>query len=269
MRRQCLWRNGCVEAAETIANGEAGCVEATLTISGEGDSREEPKTYLQESRDVKWVAAIQEELEALDKNGTWELTSLPPTKCVIGSRPTSTPFPSSLHLTSQEVKPVHEVPQNFTLGCYITCSPLFERNLYFGLVFPSQSSLHLSAYVDVAYASCLDSRHLIIGVCIFFGSSLIPWKTKKQATFPILQLRQNTVAWDPLFGDDKISASPPLLTVAEETNNNEGDNEASLEGLMYEEMIGFRREEFKYVRTDESHVKASSFIRTGECGVKG
>ncbi|KAK4409341.1 hypothetical protein Sango_0007100 [Sesamum angolense] len=198
------WRNGCVEGAKTKVNSEAGCVEAASTVGGEGDSREEPKTYLQESKDVKWVAATQEELQALYKKWYLELTSLPPTKCVIGS------------------------------------------------------------------------RGLIIRFCIFFYSSLISWKTKKQATFPVLHLRQNTVTWihylvalhitaNPVFhertkhldidchlalpaftrllsklglgsqapscaqapsceGADKISASPPLLTVAEETNSNEGDN---------------------------------------------
>ncbi|KAL0337709.1 UNVERIFIED_CONTAM: Retrovirus-related Pol polyprotein from transposon RE2 [Sesamum calycinum] len=48
--------------------------------------RHEPKTYLQASKDANWVMAMQEELQALDKNGTWELTSLPPTKRAIGSK---------------------------------------------------------------------------------------------------------------------------------------------------------------------------------------
>ncbi|KAL0310336.1 UNVERIFIED_CONTAM: Retrovirus-related Pol polyprotein from transposon RE2 [Sesamum calycinum] len=47
---------------------------------------QEPKTYLQASKDANWVMAMQEELQALDKNGTWELTSLPPTKRAIGSK---------------------------------------------------------------------------------------------------------------------------------------------------------------------------------------
>ncbi|KAL0306858.1 UNVERIFIED_CONTAM: Retrovirus-related Pol polyprotein from transposon RE2 [Sesamum radiatum] len=48
-------------------------------------STQEPKTYLQASKDASWVATMQEELQALDKNGTWELTSLPPAKRAIGS----------------------------------------------------------------------------------------------------------------------------------------------------------------------------------------
>ncbi|KAL0342528.1 UNVERIFIED_CONTAM: Retrovirus-related Pol polyprotein from transposon RE1 [Sesamum calycinum] len=43
----------------------------------------EPKTYLQASKDVKWIAVMEEEL---DKNDTWELTSLLPSKQTIGSK---------------------------------------------------------------------------------------------------------------------------------------------------------------------------------------
>ncbi|KAL0455786.1 UNVERIFIED_CONTAM: Retrovirus-related Pol polyprotein from transposon RE2 [Sesamum latifolium] len=38
------------------------------------------------SKYANWVAAMKEELQALEKNGTWELTTLPPTKRSIGSK---------------------------------------------------------------------------------------------------------------------------------------------------------------------------------------
>ncbi|KAK4400315.1 Retrovirus-related Pol polyprotein from transposon RE2 [Sesamum angolense] len=38
------------------------------------------------SKDIHWVAAMNLELQALEQNGTWELTSLPPDKRTIGSR---------------------------------------------------------------------------------------------------------------------------------------------------------------------------------------
>ncbi|KAL0410029.1 UNVERIFIED_CONTAM: Retrovirus-related Pol polyprotein from transposon RE2 [Sesamum latifolium] len=44
---------------------------------------QEPRSYLEASKDARWVAAMNEELSALDKNETWELVPLPPGKRAI------------------------------------------------------------------------------------------------------------------------------------------------------------------------------------------
>ncbi|GJZ42161.1 ribonuclease H-like domain-containing protein [Tanacetum coccineum] len=46
----------------------------------------EPKTYKEASIDSKWVEAMNLEMEALYRNGTWELTVLPKGRKVIGSK---------------------------------------------------------------------------------------------------------------------------------------------------------------------------------------
>lgn len=46
----------------------------------------EPKQYAEAARDARWVATMQQEMEALEENSTWDIVDLPADKTPIGCK---------------------------------------------------------------------------------------------------------------------------------------------------------------------------------------
>lgn len=51
-----------------------------------------------------------------------------------------------------------------------------------GILLKPVTTFHLRAFVDADWGACLDTRRTVSGFCVFFGDSLISWKSKKQTT---------------------------------------------------------------------------------------
>ncbi|XP_062103740.1 uncharacterized mitochondrial protein AtMg00810-like [Humulus lupulus] len=51
-----------------------------------------------------------------------------------------------------------------------------------GLFLHSQSDIHVKAFADADWDSCVDTRKSIFKYCVFLGRNLVSWKSKKQPT---------------------------------------------------------------------------------------
>lgn len=54
--------------------------------------------------------------------------------------------------------------------------------LHYKLIFPHKGELNLEAHCDADWGCCLKTRKSLSNYCIYLGSCLISWKTKKQTT---------------------------------------------------------------------------------------
>ncbi|KAK9683124.1 hypothetical protein RND81_10G118500 [Saponaria officinalis] len=57
-----------------------------------------------------------------------------------------------------------------------------KGTLNVGLFYSSTSSLSIEAYSDADWGQCAFTSRSLSGYCVFLGSSLVSWKTKKQKT---------------------------------------------------------------------------------------
>ncbi|XP_019101883.1 PREDICTED: uncharacterized protein LOC109133324 [Camelina sativa] len=57
-----------------------------------------------------------------------------------------------------------------------------KSNLGQGLFYSVDTELYLNAFSDANYGTCPDSRRSVTGFCVYLGTSLISWKSKKQGT---------------------------------------------------------------------------------------
>ena len=56
-----------------------------------------------------------------------------------------------------------------------------KGNPALGLFYPADTELCINAFADADWATCKDTRRSVTGFCVFLGTSLVSWKSKKQS----------------------------------------------------------------------------------------
>ncbi|XP_014506372.1 uncharacterized protein LOC106766129 [Vigna radiata var. radiata] len=95
---------------------------------------------------------------------------------MLGSKPSSTPFLSNnnfLYKTENYMDDPSALQHDLR---YIKSSPSE------GLFFPANSSIQIKGFSDSNWATCPNTRRSTTGYCVFLGTSLVSWRSKKQST---------------------------------------------------------------------------------------
>ncbi|RVW82901.1 Retrovirus-related Pol polyprotein from transposon RE1 [Vitis vinifera] len=144
------------------------------------------------------------------------------------AKPVLTPMSAALKLHAAS-GPAFSDPTLYrsTIGAlqYLTYTRLdiaFAGTVHCGLHFTPASSLHLQVYTDVDWASSIDDRRSTTGYCVFLGTNLLTWSSRKlpvvarsstEAEYRALAHASTEVAWlRSLFSELGISlVNTPIL----------------------------------------------------------
>lgn len=132
---------------------------------------------------------------------------------LLGCKPSSIPMDPSLHLTKELSVPlpnptvyreligrllyltitrpditfaVHQLSQFLSLPTDVHLQAAHKVQRYIkanpgqGLMYAAENELCLNAFADADWATCKETRRSITGFCVYLGTFLISWKSKKQ-----------------------------------------------------------------------------------------
>jgi hypothetical protein len=74
-----------------------------------------------------------------------------------------------------------------------------KETMTYGLWYPRNQNLPLTAYSDADWENCVDERKSISGEAFFLGDSLVAWLSKKQASISLSTIEVEYIATTTCF----------------------------------------------------------------------
>ncbi|KAK1631846.1 hypothetical protein QYE76_006161 [Lolium multiflorum] len=130
---------------------ECNLVHHALSCAEHVEHDTEPATYVEAVASVdrvKWIAAMQEEMQSLDKNGTWDVVRLPKQKKDVRSLECPN--------TDEDIEYMSRVSYSSDVGSLMYIRGTSKACLKFG-----KTGERLTGYVDSDFAADLDKRRFL------------------------------------------------------------------------------------------------------------
>ncbi|GKA64059.1 putative RNA-directed DNA polymerase [Tanacetum coccineum] len=164
----------------------------------------EPTCYDEAVKDINWVQAMNNEMEALYLNNTWILTELPINRKAIGSkwvykikyksdgeverykaRVVAKGFGQKEGVDYEEIfslVPTYALLLQSHFEAALRVLRYLKSASGAGIIYTKSATISISAYVDSDWAKCKMTRRSVSGYCVFVCGGLVSWKSKKQVT---------------------------------------------------------------------------------------
>ncbi|XP_054790260.1 secreted RxLR effector protein 161-like [Prosopis cineraria] len=126
----------------------------------------EPNTFEEAATDSKWVEAIKNGIDALERNKTWEIVDLP----------------ADLSFTMQLLSQYMSSPSKLHMKAAMNVIKYLKKDSNNGIFFLSSGGTMLEGYLDFDWGAYADTRRSVIGYIIKMGGTPVVWKLKKQTT---------------------------------------------------------------------------------------
>ncbi|CAL9004389.1 unnamed protein product, partial [Prunus brigantina] len=129
----------------------------------------------------KWMDAINVEMDALNKNKTWDLVPLPRGEKAVGCRWVFTlKHKADGSIDLSVVSQFMHSPSEDHMGAVMCISRYLKVTPGKGLMFCKYGHTDVEGYTDAYWAGSVTDRRSTSGYFTFVGGNLVTWRSKKQ-----------------------------------------------------------------------------------------
>ncbi|GJR47278.1 zinc finger, CCHC-type containing protein [Tanacetum coccineum] len=136
-------------------------------------AEDEPKNYKEASNDQKWIEAMKVELDSINRNNTWVLTTLPTGHKAIGLKWV---FKTKKDANGNIIK--HKA----------------RLNKDYGITYKHNGGNTIQGFSDSSYGVNTQKGKGTTGIIFYYGDSPISWSTQKQATVALSSCESEFIA---------------------------------------------------------------------------
>nr|GEV86710.1 ribonuclease H-like domain, reverse transcriptase, RNA-dependent DNA polymerase [Tanacetum cinerariifolium] len=165
---------------------------------------DEPRNFKEASKDEKWIEAMQVEIDSINKNNTWKLTTLPKDHKAIGLKWEHGIDFDEVFAPIARIETIRlilalaaynkwEEPQEQHMKVIKHVLRYIKGTKDYGITYRHDGN-KIQGYSDSSYGVNTQEEKGTTGIVFYFGNSPITWSTQKQGTIALSSCESEFIA---------------------------------------------------------------------------